>query len=390
MNTLKILSLFAFSIFLVSAVSALMVVDAQFQDGSQNLQIEKGQSATFDVYFTTYDFPMNVSVKMYNSNNQLVHTFIDSSTEDYFFEHTYTITETAYEKLGDYEIRINGSDAAGDSDSVILNLKVVAKGADGGVDTTFPEITIYSPQYGKTYTSQIKELHYKIYDENIDSCEYSTDATRHNLDCKNGEDAYISVKSKSGTNTWTIYAKDKAGNTASRTIIFSVSIPAIDTTAPIITIVSPEDKKYSTSTINLKILTNEDADVWFKLDDKEKVKMNNPEDHIYINTLKVSDGEHKITFYAKDEAGNEASKVISFSVNTNTNKNNGNEATKNRYYEDELDREAYLKQFETPRVIDVGDEKTAGGKSSSAWIIWLIVGLIVLVVLIIIISMLRA
>lgn len=389
MNTIKILSLFALSIFLVSTVSALMVADGQFSDLSQNLQIEKGQSATFDVYFTTYDFPMDVSVKLYNSNNQLVHTFIDSSTEDYFFEQTYTITETAYEKLGDYEIRINGSDDAGDSDEVILKLNVVEKNGEV-VDTTAPEIIIYSPLYGKTYTSQIKELHYKIYDENIDSCEYSTDATRHNLDCKNGQDAYISLNSKSGSNTWTIYAEDKAGNKASRTITFNVNIPEIDTTAPIITIVSPEDKEYSTSNINLKVLTNEDAEVWFELDDGNKVAMNNPEDHIYTNTVKVSDGAHTITFYAEDEAGNEASKRIEFSVDTSTS-NNGkdNNAVNNRYYEDELDREAYLNQFNAKTIALGDDNQATSGKSSSSWIIWLIVGLIVLVVLIIVISVLR-
>ena len=392
MNTQKILSLFVLSVFLVSTASALMVSDGQFKDGSQTLEIEKGEDAIFEVDFTTSAYPMDISVKMYNSNNQLVHTFLDSSAEDYFAEGIYEIVKSTYEKLGNYEIRISGSDNAGDSDETILYLKVVEEGTEPGEDTTFPEVTILSPESGKTYTSHIEELHYKIYDKNIDYCEYSTNngATINDLPCKNGENTYISLKSKLGTNKWTIYATDKSGNQEIKTISFYISIPSEDITAPIITILSPEDKEYKTSTIALKIITNEDAEVWFKIDYKEKVQMNNPEDHIYTNTLKVSNGEHKITFYAEDDAGNEAEKSITFSVDTSDSDNGkNNNAINNRYYEDELDREAYLNQF-SAKTINVDDSQTTSGKTSNSWIIRLIVGLIVLVVLIIVISMLRA
>ena len=70
MKILKLLSILIFSIFLISTVSALIVVDAQWEDGSQSINITEGKSASFDVYFTTDDYPMDVEVKLYNSDNK--------------------------------------------------------------------------------------------------------------------------------------------------------------------------------------------------------------------------------------------------------------------------------------------------------------------------------
>lgn len=134
MKTLQILSLIALSIFLVSTASALMVVNAQWEDGGQSVEIKEGESAGFDVYFVTYDYPMNVEVILYDSNDNVEKVFISDSTEDYFFEHFYTINENIYDKAGTYKVVISGSDDDGGSDSVTLTLKIVSDDEDDNDD----------------------------------------------------------------------------------------------------------------------------------------------------------------------------------------------------------------------------------------------------------------
>ncbi|MDP3986609.1 MAG: putative Ig domain-containing protein [Nanoarchaeota archaeon] len=121
MKTALILTSILLSILLVGTASALIVVDTQWSDGSQTLTLTEGKDATFDVYLTTYDYPMDVSVKLYKSSDQLVKTFIDSTTEDYFFEHTYN---TGSLSVGQYRVEVKGSDSKGASDIYILNLNV--------------------------------------------------------------------------------------------------------------------------------------------------------------------------------------------------------------------------------------------------------------------------
>ena len=116
------------SIFLVSTASALIVVDGQWKDGGQSIEINEGESASFDVYFTTYDWPMSVEVRMYSlsdSGEELIYTFIDSTTEDNFFQHTYVIDESIYKTDGEFKIIISGSDNEEDSDEAVLELNVV-------------------------------------------------------------------------------------------------------------------------------------------------------------------------------------------------------------------------------------------------------------------------
>ncbi|MDP2628619.1 MAG: hypothetical protein Q8P15_01835 [Nanoarchaeota archaeon] len=133
MNTTKILTFLALSIFLVSTANALIVIDAQWENGATTLEIEKGEVAVFDVYFVTYDYPMNVEVALYDSNNRLIHVFIDSETEDYFFEHAYTISKAIIGEelsVGTYKVKISGSDADNDSDTISLTLKVISPSGD--------------------------------------------------------------------------------------------------------------------------------------------------------------------------------------------------------------------------------------------------------------------
>jgi len=92
------------------------------------------------------------------------------------------------------------------------------------IDTTAPRITISYPK-DKTYDSHITHMNYMISDENLEACWYSTDGTKIKIEnCQSGIYKSISLDSVEGKNTWTIYAQDKAGNKAEKTIIFYVDL----------------------------------------------------------------------------------------------------------------------------------------------------------------------
>jgi len=121
-STLGIFSFVVLSILLIGSVSALITIDSQWNDGSQNLVVDQSGSASFDVYFVSYDSPMDVGVKLYNSDGEVVETFIASTTDSHFFENEYNIPSDL--EAGDYEVLVSGSDSAGDREEVKLTLRV--------------------------------------------------------------------------------------------------------------------------------------------------------------------------------------------------------------------------------------------------------------------------
>ena len=85
----------------------------------------------------------------------------------------------------------------------------------------------------------------------------------------------------------------------------------IDTTPPEISVLRMENVTYDTSDVPLSFTTNESgSQTWYSLDGKENVTFAG-------NTIltRLSEGEHKVTVYATDKAGNTgASETVTFTV----------------------------------------------------------------------------
>ena len=256
-------------------------------------------------------------------------------------------------------ITISVSDS---TDSVTQTYTLTIKDVPSTPDTTDPTITILSPEDGQTYNSPVEFLNFIALDSNLASCEYSTDngTTKIPVSCVSGALQSIGVNAVEGSNTWTVYATDSAGNDAELSITFTVDTSVPDTQAPIITIVSPEEAEYDEGTITLKIITSEDATVEFSLDDGDNITMNNPEDHIFTYTLTgLSDGDYEVVFYATDTGGNLGTESITFSVKVEDDEDEISGARSLQEDEDFYDQ-AFLNQFK-PKTIyleepDKGEE----------------------------------
>jgi len=91
-------------------------------------------------------------------------------------------------------------------------------------DTTSPMISITSPS-STTKSNHVTSLSFSASDDNaLASCAYSLDGgvTTVNVACNQ---VITGISSNQGSNTWVVYAYDAAGNNASDSVTFQVTIP---------------------------------------------------------------------------------------------------------------------------------------------------------------------
>jgi len=108
------------------------------------------------------------------------------------------------------------------------------------IDTILPQLNITYPLW-QNYSTNVFELNYTLADVNPADCWYSLDEGIVNISVICGNNL-TSLTSTEGTNNWTIYANDSAGNNNSRTVSFFK-----DTVVPQITIIYPENLIYNIS-----------------------------------------------------------------------------------------------------------------------------------------------
>jgi hypothetical protein len=226
--------------------------------------------------------------------------------------------------VGNYSVVYSVSDAAGNHATATRIVNVIASTP---IDTTTPTITIQSPINGSTYNFTNQFLNFIATDNNLSSCAYSTDngTTKISTNCSSGILKTISLNASEGTNTWIVYASDTAGNQANASITFSVDTTAVDITAPVITIISPNaNQTINSRNLRIQLTTDEDATVTLSLDNGSLKLMNNAVDHIFTYSLiDLDNGNHTLKFTATDTAGNAATKDITFNVNKKSSGSSG-------------------------------------------------------------------
>ncbi len=100
----------------------------------------------------------------------------------------------------------------------------------------------------------------------------------------------------------------------------------VNTTIPFITLISPENRVYNTSTVQLHFSLIDESvyQVTYNLDDMGNVTVrvlhpippHFPEELTWYPIANLTDGQHHVVVYAKDDFGNVFSAKTSFEVNT--------------------------------------------------------------------------
>jgi len=222
----KIFLPFILGILLIANASAVVVYGGWSQGESATAEILDGESINFNVDFFSMNPPIIINVKLYDAESNLIYIFEQKTTNTYSFFKQYTITKDIYEKSGNFELIISGSDET-NSDIYTLNLNVRQSGIS---DTDAPELNIIYPVNGKTYTSnQIDHLTFYVFDENLDKCWYSINGDDKNeIACHIGTNTieFDVITFAEGENTWKVYAEDTYGNKAEKSVTFYFNFEA--------------------------------------------------------------------------------------------------------------------------------------------------------------------
>jgi N-acetylneuraminic acid mutarotase len=169
-----------------------------------------------------------------------------------------------------------------------------------GYGTVPPKVQITSPE-NKTYTRL--SLSFTV-NRGTEWMGYSID---------NQANETVNLKSEvnlsglsEGAHSIKIYANDSLGNMGvSNTVFFS-----IDTLAPDINIILPQNQSYGSTDIQLSFTVNENVTyLAYSLDEQANVTII---ENVTLPAL--SSGSHRLTIYATDELGNSGSETIYFNI----------------------------------------------------------------------------
>lgn len=360
----KILSFLILGIFLLSGISAITVY-SDFSDATQTKTINTGQSVSFNVDFFSMNPPMTMKVGLYSGDN-LIYSFLDTSKNQKTYSNTYNYTANT---AGTFEIRVAGSDST-NTDSEYLTLVV---------NSVIPPVTNHVPVITSTAITQVDEG--QTYNYDVSATDSDGDTLTYSLTDNYG---WLTIDSDTGLISGvaplvssdtdydvTVEVSDGTlTDTQDYTLTVSNIPPGSDITPPEITVVSPEDREYDTHTINLRVLTDEPADMTFRLDDGALIDMSNPSDNLFTYSLSVdNDGNHIITFYAEDASGNVAREYARFSIEIHeSHEGGGGGATTITTPDDFYYQNKYFDQFSLDKTTSTN--KTTKTYNISLWVLF--------------------
>ena len=123
MKFLKILMLLVFSLLFTSTAYAITSY-GEWQNGANSITIDRGDQVYFDYALFSVNAPISYNLRMYDSNTNLISTFISSSSSNNLISDRQTISQLDYRVDGIYSIIISGVDNIQDTSASTLLLQV--------------------------------------------------------------------------------------------------------------------------------------------------------------------------------------------------------------------------------------------------------------------------
>lgn len=209
------------------------------------------------------------------------------------------------ETEGEIHISVNGTSVPEPRQSYSLLIDRDIEDVPLKIDIESPMNTTYSdpdPDFNMTLNKEATDGFFSVNDGENLSMMNSSATEFYN----------ISTELPDGSHRARFWAESE-DETASSEIMFS-----IDTTAPIITVESPENRTYGRNKIDLNASLTEPAEtVNYSVNDGENQSMEQKNStYFYKNSIYFEDGNHEIKFFSNDSVGNTDSETIRFSVDT--------------------------------------------------------------------------
>jgi hypothetical protein len=241
-----------------------------------------------------------ITIRLYNSTNDLINSTITSTSPNYI--NFSGLTD------GLYYYNATANDTFGNDNS--LTTRNIT------IDFTSPTLNIAYPQ-NTIYTVDVTDLNYTFTETNPDKCWYSLNEGATNSSTQTCGTNWTGLTSTEGSNTWTVYANDTAGNENSTSITFNK-----DTAYPAVTINSPLNQIYDTTTISFNITATDGGAIsacWYSLNSgTTNSSLTNSAGDYYTDTnSSMTQGSHTVNYYCNDSSGNlNDTEQVTFSIDS--------------------------------------------------------------------------
>ncbi len=195
------------------------------------------------------------------------------------------------------------------------------------IDSTAPTITIHFPVDNAEYNDTHMPLEFNVSIDEQGIVRYSLDGGITNVSMVSDDNLSFSALNDSltnGTYTFTAYAQDLVGNNQSESVLFafnqSLTLPP-DTTAPLVTIVYPENQTYTDAVTPplYQVVLNEAGSVEYSFDNGVTNTSMGTTDNLTFTAPNtgLGDGAYEFTVFALDVANNtNYTEHVFFVVNT--------------------------------------------------------------------------
>jgi len=223
---------------------------------------------------------------------------------------------TYYGNNSNYTIPVNSVDMRGTasySASITSQSNLYVKAVIKGYIS--PTLNITYP-INTTYNTITHTLNYTFNASNPDKCWWSNSSGVWNSTPVTCGINWTGLTAIEGSNTWTVYINDTSGIQNSSSVTFSV-----DSTAPIVTILSPTNITYATSSIQFNFSLNEAGSCMYSLNaGQNNYTMTANASNTGFNATSykgIADGSYIVRAYCNDTAGNKNyTTTVTFSKDT--------------------------------------------------------------------------
>ncbi|MBT4165974.1 hypothetical protein HOE04_02975 [archaeon] len=266
----------------------------------ENTSYNSTTSQNFTVNLTDNLGLKNATLNIYNSSGNLV-----NQTTTSFFGNVlkYTLGVVVVLTDGVYDWFYDVFD--------IANNNFLTENNTITIDTINTLINVVSPANGTNSSDTGLDVNYTYSDTNLDECWYSNDSYGVNTSLTCGVNI-TSVVWSEGQHNVIVWANDSAGNVNSSFVSFT-----IDTITPLVSVVSPANGTNSSDTgLNVNY-TYSDLSVdecWYSND---SYSVNSSlADCENITSVVWSEGQHNVSIWVNDSAGNVNNSFVSFTIDT--------------------------------------------------------------------------
>jgi hypothetical protein len=242
-----------------------------------------------------------------NDTFSLTNVKIEENSTGIFINHTISLSSAGWANYtilnvekGKYTCRFHATDTAGNinsSESTTFSVN----------DVVAPIITINSP-LNQSYSTDSILLSITLNENASAAVNYTLDGGITNISLDGSESTWSkTVTLSNGGKNVTFYAYDDSNNLGINSISFAVDTTSLDSTPPVITLLSPTNNTYYTSGSLIINITSDEALNWsgYTNNSGELVDLGITTPTNWNSTITLSEGQHNFTIYANDSSTNQ-------------------------------------------------------------------------------------